>query len=198
MPILQSQSSYQERFPQSILARTEGLRAPQHVEIDYRIYKDRVYPPGLFVGTTANTRIFRFLPRTRFKSVTGNVMTVSRWTSGIFVPGDVINVIDLATGNAGAAVGTVLDVDFDLDTVTFTAAPTAPAVNTVIGVAASKPITPDGNRLGIVSPNTIIDFTDAPNSQFGVFLGGVIHRRLIPHIDQQLENLFPQLDFVSP
>jgi len=198
MPLLHTYDDFKTRYPQSILARCEGLRAPQSVELDFTIYTDRVFPPGLFVGTTSDPKKFRFLPRTRFKSLTGSVMTVSRYTAGVFIPGDVITVIDLSNGTAGASVGTVASVDDDSDTITFTSAPTAPSVNAVIGVATSKPLTPEGNRLGMISPNTIVDFTLRPNSHFGAFLGGVAHRDLIPHIDSQLESLYPQLDFVSP
>lgn len=197
MPLLQTESTFNQRYPASILARAEGLRSPQSVELDSTIYGTlKVFPPGLFAGTTANTKKFRFLPRTKFKSLTGSVMTVSRWTSGIFVPGDVITVIDLTTGNAGAAVGTVATVDADLDTITFTAAPTAPAVDTVIGVATSKPLQLPNNRLGLVSPNTVIDFTMLPNTHFGLFLGCTVHRSLIPHTDSQLETLYPEINFV--
>jgi hypothetical protein len=195
MPILQTSESHGETFPQSILARTEGLRAPNHIELDYTIYKYKIFPPGLFAGTTPDPLKYRFLPRTRFKSLAGSVMTVSRWTSGVFVAGDVITVIDLNTGAAGAAVGTVADTDFDNNTITFTAPPTAPAVNTVIGVATSRPVTVDGNRLGMICPNQVVSFVRRPNSHFGCFNGGVVKRRLIPHIDAELERLYPQIDF---
>jgi hypothetical protein len=198
MPLLQTEESYKQRYPQSIMARTEGLRAPNYVEIDHTIYQEKVFPPGLFAGTTPSPNKYRFLPRTKFVSLTGSIMTVNRWTANVFVPGDVITVIDLTTGDAGAAVGTVANVDPDTDTIIFTAPPTAPAPGTVIGVATSKPKTLSGDRLGLISPNTIVDFRLRPNSHFGAFLGATVHRRLIPHIDPQLEGLYPQLDFVSP
>lgn len=200
--VFQSKTDYnKEVYPPSILARGEGLRSPQHTEIDFSIYGDVVvFPPGLFAGTTAVANIYRFLPRTKWKSVDGNVGTVSRWTAGLFVPGDIITIIDTADGSAGAAVGTVASVDVtgDVNKITFTAAPTAPAADTVIGIATSRPVTSDGNRLGLISPNQIIYTKEAPNSDFGVFLGGVVHRSIIPHIDPELESLYPQLDFVTP
>ena len=199
--VLQKRTEYSNVYPPSILARAEGLRAPNHINIDFDIYGDvTVFPPGLFAGTTGTANIYRFLPRTKWVSLDTNTATVSRWTACLFVPGDVLTVIDTADGSAGAAVGTVLSVDVtgDANKITFNAAPTAPSVGAVIGIATSRPVTSDGNRLGLISPNQIIYSKELPNSDFGVFLGGVVHRSLIPHIDDELEGLFPQLDFVSP
>lgn len=194
MPILQQFESFGDSFP-PVLARAESLRSPVSVDIDTALYPvQKIFPPAIFAGTTAGSK-YRLLPRTRFVSNTGNVMTVSPFTAALFVVGDVINVINLADGTAGAAVGTVTAVNHAANTVTVGTI-TAPAANTVIGVAASRITMTNGNRIGLVSPNTTIDFGLRANSQFGAFLGATLFRSRMPHIDSQIEAAYPELNFV--
>lgn len=197
MPLIQTFDTYGDTFP-PVLARAEGLKSPQYVEIDTSFYPvQKIFAPGFFAGTTATVDRYRLLPRTKVVSITGAVITVTAFTAAVFRAGDVITQINLADGTAGTAVGTVSSVDHAANTVTLTAAPgTAPGVGVVIGVATSRPVKASGDRLGLLTPNTVLDLSMRPNSQFGVFLSATVYRNRLPHIDAELERLYPELNFV--
>lgn len=197
MPLIQTIENYGDTFPPA-LARAEGLKSPQYVDIDTAFYPtQKIFAPAFFAGTTATANKYRLLPRTRVVSITGAVITVTPFTAGVFVVGDVITQINLATGGAGTAVGTVASVNHTANTVTLAAAPgAAPSANTVIGVATSTPVKANGDRLGVISPNTAIDFSLRENSQFGCFVSATLYRARLPHIDSQLEEIYRELNFV--
>lgn len=188
-------TKFAKPMPQSVLGRAEGQRSPNNVTIDDIRYTSRVFPPGLFAGYAPNsgtTGMYRFLPRTRVVSVTGTEMIVSPFTARIFIPGDVLTLIT-ATGTAGASVGTVTAVDAELDKLTFAAASTA-TVGASIGDATITPVKPNGDRLGMISPNTPIYLDEF--IKYGAFLGCTPFRGLMPYLDQQLETLFPLINYV--
>lgn len=197
MPILQTIETYGDSFP-TALARSEGLRSPQHIDIDTTFYPtQKIFAPAFFAGTTGTANKYRLLPRTRFVSNASAVITVTPFTAGVFVVGDVITQISMTDGTAGTAVGTVVSVNHAANTITLNATPgTIPSAGTVIGVATSRPIKSNGDRLGVISPSTAIDFSMRSNSQFGVFLSATLYRGAMPHIDTELERLFPELNFV--
>lgn len=200
MAIITSSKSYGETFP-PVVARASGMIAASGVDIPFTNYLQKLFPPGLFAGT--NGVGFRFLPRTKFKSNAGAIVTVSPATAGLFFVGDALTIINTSDGSAGSALGIVASVNFADNQITLTSAPgTVPSLNTVIGVATSRPIAPNGNRLGIIQPNTAIQLDNvAPNPQaknthFACFVNGVYYRDLMPHLDAELERLYPEMNFV--
>jgi hypothetical protein len=184
-----------------VIKNAAEMKAVNSVDITLSNYTQRLFPPGIFAGT--NGTGFRLLPRTRYKTnPTTTTITVSPFTAGLFFVGDVINQITLTDGSAGTAVGTVSAINHSTNTITLTAAiGTVPAVDTVIGVAASRPIKTDGTKLGLLSPNTAINLDDTgrfptvANSHFSCISSGSFYRGLMPHLDTELERLFPEMSF---
>jgi hypothetical protein len=187
MPIQQLfETGFGDQFV-SVLASADGLGAPRHVDLQTALYPvQRLFPPGLFAGTHVGGK-HRLLPRAlAFASGSGQpVIGVRPFMAGLFVPGDVITVINLPAGTAGAAVGTVQSVNTQANTITLTAAlGSAIAADTVIGVATSIPV-------GMLCPNTAIDAGnfERPNSEFGAFTRANIVRARMPYWDTQLAAL---------
>jgi hypothetical protein len=208
MPILQTIETFGDTFP-PVLARAEHLRSPMSIDIDWNLYTQKIFPPGFFAGThvaipgatppvTANPDRYRILPRTRqVGAAAGNTLTVTPFTAGIFVVGEVITAIDPTTGASGGPVGTIASINHAANTITLTAAPGAGAgAGNTIGVQASAPVMANGNRLGLITPNTTLDFSMRPNSQFGLFLSATCYRNRMPYLDAFLAGLYPELNFV--
>ena len=192
-----NQTTWGDTFP-PVVKNAAEMKAPYSIELPFSSYTQKLFPPGIFAGT--NTTGFRLLPRTRYKSNVGVTYTVSAFTAGLFWVGDVITVINLADGTAGAAVGTVTAVNHANNTISLSGA-TPPAVDTVIGVATSRPVATDGTKLGLISPNTPINLDDtgrtptASNNHFACTISGSFYRALMPHLDTELERLFPEMTF---
>lgn len=188
MPLLQTiETGFGDQFV-SVLASADGLNAARNVDLQSSLYSvQKVFPPGLFAGTHTGGKA-RLLPRVRLavaaNSGQANIVCPA-FMAGLFVVGDVLNVITLPAGTAGAAVGTVQSVNTATNTITLAAALASTlAIDTVIGVASSVPI-------GMICPNTAIDagMLERPNSQFGVFTKASIVRSRMPYWDTQLAAL---------
>lgn len=194
-----NQISFGDTFPPVIKSAAE-MKAVASFELTLSGYTQKIFPPGLWASHNGTT--YRFLPRTRFKSNAAAVLTVSSFTAGLFFVNDVIVQINLADGTAGTAVGTVSSVNHAANTITLAATPgTVPAADTVIGVQAFRPVMANGNKLGLVSPNTAINLDDtgryptAVNNHFTAIQSGSFYRALMPHVDSELERLFPEMTF---
>jgi hypothetical protein len=122
---------------------------------------------------------------------------VTPYTAGIFKVGEVLTAVDATTGAAGAAVGTIQSIDVVQHRITFTTTMGGGALlNNTIGIQTSAPVMANGNRLGLLSPNTAIDFTLRANSHFACFSSATVIRARMPYIDKYLEGLYPELLFV--
>jgi hypothetical protein len=194
-----NQTAWGDTFPPMVKNAAE-MKSSVAVELPLTSYPQKLFPPGIFAGTNGAT--FRLLPRTKFKSNAAAVITVSPFTAGLFFVGDVITQINLADGTAGTAVGTVVSVQHAANTVTLSATPgTIPAFDAVIGVATSRPVLANGNKLGLIQPNTSINLDDTgrnpmvSNNHFACIQSGSFYRLLAPHVDAELERLFPEMIF---
>lgn len=188
--VLQTIENYSDTYI-SVLWTVDGLRSPRHVEIDNSLYgTQKIFPPGMFVGTIANSDKARLLPRAVAAADSAtSVATISVpvGISGVFVAGDVIAII-AANGTSGGALGTIASVNYTTGVIAL-AANTATAVvggTTVVGVVASKPV-------GMISPNTAIDFTITAAPLYGAFTSASVVRARMPHWDAHLATSFPEI-----
>ncbi|MGL5061395.1 MAG: hypothetical protein ACRC62_15585 [Microcoleus sp.] len=198
MPLLKTTENFGDTFP-PVLATSEGMRSPAMIDIDTSFYDaTKTFPPGFFAGTTPVADKYRILPRTKITALPGsNTLVVTPFTAGIFRVGEVITAVDATTGAVGGAVGTIQSIDHVANRIVLVTTPGAGAlIGNTVGVQASAPVMANGNRMGVISPNTAIDFSLRSNSQFGCFLSATLYRSRMPYIDKYLEGLYPELNFV--
>lgn len=96
-----------------------------------------------------------------------------------------------------ASIGTISSVDVQAETITLTAASslTLP-IGMKIGVISSNPFDSDGSPLGVISPQQEVDLEWGANNIQGLHLCGTFLRALMPYIDGELEDLFPEIQYV--
>lgn len=192
MPLLYQVENFAEDDI-SVLWTAEGLRSPRHVDIDTSLYTvQKTFPPGMFVGTIAASDKVRLLPAavvTAGTTTSQAVVTVAPSIVGVFVVGDVLTVITASTGAAGGAVGTIQSINYTTGAITLAAnSSTALTANTtIVGIATSIPV-------GMISPNTTVDFSMNPVPQYGAFVSASVVRARMPYWAAYLKTAyFPEI-----
>lgn len=191
-------TNYSETYP-GVIATAAGQRSPRHVMIDTSIYVQRVFPSGLFVGTHSVSGYYRFLPRTKLISNAASgqaVLAVKAGTAGLFQVGEALTQINASTGAAGTAVGTIASINYDASTITL-GSNLASQINAgvIVGIATSTPVDSTGNKIGMASVGQEInlDYMKSLSNGFACWHAVTVHRSRLPHIDTQLEGLFPEI-----
>lgn len=175
---------------QSVLGRFEGQRTPQHVSLDESRYTQRLFPPGLWCGWHTTDNKYVFLQRVKAIAVTGNTITLNPFMAGIFAGGETLAVLN-PDGTPSATTVTVASVDIPGNKLTLSA---AVPLNANLANVAITPTKPNGDKLGVLSPNLRIDLNH--NYKFGVHTGGTFYRGLMPYLDTELEKMFPLIIYV--
>lgn len=191
MPLRRQLGGYTGKMVQSVLGRFEGQRTPNHVMLNESLYTaQRKFPPGLWCGWNPATSKYVFLPRAKAIAVAGNVVTLSPYLAGVFTVGQSLAVLN-PDGTPTATTATVTAINPTANQITLSA---PVPVNSNIGDPTVISTKPNGDKLGVLSPNLPIDLDQ--NYYLGVHAGGTFYRGLMPYIDGELESKYPLIMYV--